>query len=85
VPSGWFARKSSNISTRQPAAWFGEGKVTFRNTYGAIVGGGGVFIDSCKDCKVNNVNVNTNTNGNSAAAKKAPVATAAVKRAGVSQ
>ena len=62
---GKVARKSSNISTRQPAASFGQDKATFRNTYGAIVGGG-VFIDSCKDCKVNNVNVkivNTNTNG----------------------
>ena len=90
---GKVARKSSNISTRQPAASFGQDKATFRNTNGAIVGGG-VFIDSCKDCKVNNVNVkivNTNTNCNSAAAnnalskaaaKKAPVATAAAKKAG---
>jgi hypothetical protein len=42
-----------------PPANFGADKSTFVNSYGTIVGGG-VFIDSCKDCNIKNVNVNNN-------------------------
>ena len=49
-----------------PPANFGLDKSTFVNSYGAIVGGG-VFIDSCKDCNIVNSNIkNTNVNNNAA-------------------